>query len=360
MRKRRLPRYVSSYFDRHGTERFRYRRGEVTRQLPGLYNSPAFKLALEAARSAEPAPKVSRHTPGSFDELLSLYYQSAKFTAASGQRQAIARGILEAFRADFGKDLVANCKARHIEAILVAKKQKRAEGKRIVGGPEAARALHKQLKRLLRYAVKLEWIAANPAELADGAGGKKGTRHTWTEAEIAQYRRHHALGTKARLALEIILWTGQRRADACTLGREHIKGNRIEWTAAKGEKPMVLPYAPQLRAAIEAMPAVGIKTFLVSQWGKPYTKDGFGNWFREQCIAAKLPDECRAHGLRKAIARRAAELEATQQQLKAIGGWEQDGEVTTYTKGADQARLAEAALSRIIEWEQAEQKGGNV
>jgi integrase len=357
MGKRRLPKYVSAYFDRHGKERFAYRRGEVRRSLPGPYNSPAFKLALEQAKNAEPAPRQSRHVPGSFDELLSLYYRSPKFLAAGERRQAISRGILESFREQFGRDLVANCKARHVEAMLVAKKQKRVEVKRVVGGPEAAKALHKQLKRLFNHALKLEWISVNPAELADSAGGKRGTRHTWTEAEIAQYRRKHQPGTKARLALEIILWTGQRRGDACSFGPAHLKGSRIEWIAAKGEKPMILPLAPQLKAAIEAMPAVGIKTFLVTDWGKPYSKDGFGNRFREWCIEAGLPDECRAHGLRKAITRRAAALEATQQQLKAIGGWEQDAEVTTYTKGVDQARLAEVALARIIAWEQAEQKG---
>jgi integrase len=354
MRKRRLPKYVSAYFDRHGTERFRYRCGEVRCQLPGPFNSPAFKQALEAARNGAPKPKETRFVPGSFDELLSLYYRSAAFTAASDARKAIVRGILEAFRADYGRDLVTNCKARHVEAILLAKKQKRKVGKRMVGGAEAARNLHKQLKRLFRFAVKLEWIAINPAELADSAGGKRGTRHTWTEEEIAQYRAHHPLGTKARLALEIILWTGQRRGDASRLGPQHIKGDRIEWTAGKGEKPMVFLLAPQLKAAISAMPAVGIKTLLVTAYGKPFSVDGFGNRFAEWCKEAGLPDKCRAHGLRKAIARRAAMLEATQQQLKAIGGWEQDAEVTTYTKGVDQARLAEAALSRIIAWEQGE------
>jgi hypothetical protein len=107
-----------------------------------------------------------------------------------------------------------------------------------------------------------------------------------------------------------------------------------------------------LKAAISAMPAVGIKTLLVTQFGKPFSVDGFGNRFADWCREAGLPDECRAHGLRKAIARRGAQLEATQQQLKAIGGWEQDAEVTTYTKGVDQARLAESILSRIVAWEQ--------
>jgi integrase len=351
MTKRRLPKYVSAFRDRHGTERFRYRFGEVSRYLPGPYNSPEFKAALDAAKKAEPIVKQPRHAPGTFNELISLFYKSAVFLAVEGRRHAVVRGILEAFRADYGKDLVTDCKPRHVEAILLLKKQKRIVGKRTVGGAEAARNLHKQLKRLFRLAAKLEWIVTNPAELADSAGGKRGTRHTWSEPEIAQYRARHALGTKARLALEVILWTGQRRGDASRLGPQHIKGDQIEWTASKGDKPMVMLLAPQLKAAISAMPAIGIKTLLVTQWGKPFSVDGFGNRFAEWCREAGLPDECRAHGLRKAIARRGAQLEATQQQLKAIGGWEQDAEVTTYTKGVDQARLAETILARIVAWE---------
>lgn len=350
--KRNLPRYVTSYHDRHGKERFRFRRGGFQVQLPGPYNSAKFKAALENARQGIGNKVIEpRHILGSFDALISSYYQSPAFLKGSDTRQRISRGILEAFRAEYGKDLVANCKAIHVEAFLMDKKRKRVIDKRVVGGPEAARALHKQLKRLFRHAIKLEWISVNPAEQADSAGGKRGTRHTWTEAEIARYRQHHKLGTKARLALEIILWTGQRRGDACALGPQHIKGNRIVWTAAKGQKEMALPLAPQLRNAIAQMPTVGIKTLLVTAWGKPFSKDGFGNWFRKQCVEAGLPDECRAHGLRKAIARRAAELEATQQQLKAIGGWEQDAEVTTYTRGADQARLADQIISRLAEWD---------
>lgn len=359
MGRRKLPKYVSAYFDRHGKERFRYRKGEVTRQLPGPFNSPEFKAALKEAKDASPKPKPSRYLPGSFDELISIYYRSPAFLAPSERRQAISRGIIETFRDEYGRDLVGNCKARHVEAMLVAKKAKRIEGKRTVGGPEAARALHKQLKRLFKLAVKLEWVAVNHAEVADSAGGKRGTRHTWTEAEIAQYRKRHGLGTKPRLALEIILWTGQRRGDACSFGPRHVVGDLIKWTAAKGEKDMTTLLAPQLKGAIEAMPAVGIKTYLVSQWGQPFTKDGFGNRFRQWCIDAGLPDRCRAHGLRKAIARRAAELEATQQQLKAVGGWVNDAEVATYVRDAEQGRLSKSALSRIIAWELAEQKGDN-
>jgi hypothetical protein len=71
---------------------------------------------------------------------------------------------------------------------------------------------------------------------------------------------------------------------------------------------------------------------------------------REWCDQAGLP-QCTAHGLRKALARRTADLGATQQQLKAVGTWSNDAEVATYVAGADQARLADTALAKVIEWD---------
>jgi integrase len=347
--KRKLPKHVTAFYDRHGKERFRYRNGTVSRYLRGPYNSPEFKEDLAAAQGAEPR-KIDRSGEGTVNDLVARYYASTTFLKAGADRQRIARGIIESFREEFGKDLVANFTFEHIEAILLAKSQKRMVGKRVVGGPVAAINLHKQLKRLFKHAVRLKMIASSPASEAEGiVAPKTGGRHTWTEEEIGRFRKRHALGTKARLALEVLLWTGQRRGDAIDFGPHHIKDGRIEFVASKGKKVMRMPAAPQLLAAIRAMPSVGIKTFLVTEYGKPYTKDGFGNWFADRCKEAGVPG--RAHGLRKAIARRAAELEATQAMLKAIGGWENDAEVTTYTKGADQARLAEGILNRLAEWD---------
>src|SRR6185503_5950684 len=34
--------------------------------------------------------------------------------------------------------------------------------------------------------------------------------HSWTDDEIAQFERHHAIGSRARLALALLLYTGQR------------------------------------------------------------------------------------------------------------------------------------------------------
>lgn len=349
--KRKLPQYVSAFHDRHGVERFRYRKGTVSRYLRGPYNSPEFKADLKAARSAEPIQRLERSNAGTVDDLCARYYASATFQKAGQSRQKVARAIIESFRAEFGKDMVSGFRFDHIEAILIARSKKRREGKRTLGGPIAAANLHKQLKRLFRYAVKLGLIASNPATEADGiVAPKTGGRHPWSEDQIVAYRKRHALGTKARLALEIFLWTGLRLADGARFGRAHLKEGLVRYVQAKTGKELVLPAAPQMLAAIEAMPMTGIETFLVTDYGKPFTANGLGNKMREWCDQAGLPD-CTAHGLRKALARRTADLGATQQQLKAVGTWSNDAEVATYVAGADQAKLAEIALAKVIEWE---------
>lgn len=247
--------------------------------------------------------------------------------------------------------MVAGFRFDHIEAILLDKAKKRREGKRMVGGPSAADNLHKQLKRLFKYAVKVGMIASNPALAADKVTvPKTGGRHQWSEVEIAAYRARHALGTKARLAMEIYLWTGLRLADGTQFGRRHIADGQIAFKQAKTGKVLVLPAAPQLLGAIKATPMTGIETFLVTDYGKPFTANGLGNKFRQWCDEAGLP-QCSAHGLRKALARRVADLGATQQQLKAVGTWSNDAEVATYVQGADQAKLAETAVARVIDWD---------
>jgi integrase len=346
--KRKLPKYVTAFYDRHGKERFRYRKGAVSRYLSGPFNSPEFKDDLAAAKCGK--PKIERAPLGTVSELIARYYGSATFQKAGDKRQQVVRGILESFRAEFGNDLVADFRFDHIEAILLAKAKKRSAGKRTVGGPVAAVNLHKQLKRLFRYAVKVGMIATNPADLAEGVKPPKGGRHPWTESEIAAYRKRHALGTKARLAMEIMLWTGLRLGDATRFGRSHIIGGTVRYVQGKTGKELILPAAPQLLAAIKAAPMTGIETFLVTDYGKPFSTDGLGNKMREWCDQAGLP-HCTAHGLRKALARRSADLGATQQQLKAVGTWSNDAEVATYVAGADQAKLAENALAKVIEWD---------
>jgi len=349
--KRRLPPNVSAYVDRHGKERFRYRKaGRATYHFkahPGTERHPSEEYERIAAKA--PPPPAPRATPGTINDLLERFYRSAAWEGAGEESKRVRRGILERFRTKHGSKRVAKITFEHIEAILVAASRKQREGKRIVGGKEAARSLRKQLVRLFALAVRLGMIEKNPAALADRVKvPKTGGHHTWAEPEIAQYRARHPIGTKARLALEIILWTWQRRGDARLFGRRHMRAGKIHYQQGKTGKSLWLPAAPQLLAAIEAMPATGIETYLVTDYGKPFSRAGFGNKMREWCDEAGLA-QCSAHGLRKAGARRAAELGASNRGLKAVGGWSGDAEVSLYTAEVDQAALAEVTLRRVID-----------
>lgn len=362
MAKRRfLPEGVSSFKDRHGKLRYRFR----LKGRPGGY----FKAALGTEDflaeyrafmdAAAPAIQVRPATPGSIADLVARYFAVPTRLGPSASTQNKVRRIIGGFADEYGQLPVARVGFDHIEKIVGAKLERKMvetpRGLRPIGGPEAARKLRKELVRLFAFAVKLKMIGTNPAADAERVKVAPADRstgfHTWTEEEIAQFRDHHKLGTRPRLAMELMLWTGQRRIDAIRMGRQHIRDGRISVTQSKGGKALWIPVAPQLLQAIVAMPAASAQLcFLVTDFGKPFSNPGFGNWFRDQCDAAGLP-QCTAHGLRKATMRRMAELGLAQQTLKSVSGHTRDEEVATYTRAADQKRMADDAIAALARWE---------
>src|SRR5262249_34947883 len=153
-------------------------------------------------------------------------------------------------------------------------------------------------------------------------------------------RRRHALGTRARLALELIYGTMARREDATLLGRQHAQAGMLSFKQHKTKQQVDIPILPELQDAIDAMPKAGHLTFMVTELGAPFSPAGFGNWFRDQRAAAGLPDGLSAHGLRKSGATRLAERGATDHQIMAWGGWASIREVQRYTKAANRKRMA--------------------
>jgi integrase len=136
------------------------------------------------------------------------------------------------------------------------------------------------------------------------------------------------------------------------MGRQHVHNGVLTIDQGKTEGAeeahLEIPVHPRLREIIEATPTVGVKTFLVTHFGKPYTAPGFGNWFRKLCNAADCPDVS-AHGLRKATARRLAEIGCTANQIAAITGHASLSEVQRYTKAADLKRMAREAMAKLID-----------
>ena len=84
----------------------------------------------------------------------------------------------------------------------------------------------------------------------------------------------------------------------------------------------------------------------MTETGRPWVKESFGNWFADACRKAGCPGS--AHGLRKAGATRAAERGASERQLMAIFGWSTAKMAAHYTRSADRTRLAHDAAQLLL------------
>ena len=211
--------------------------------------------------------------------------------------------------------------------------------------PEAANNLLKVLRVVLEHAVEIGMITTNPTIGVKGYRNDGEGIHTWNEAEVAQFEATHPIGTKARLALELLLGTGQRRSDVVRMGWQHLQSDCIAVRQEKTNTPLLIPVDAHLATALAALPRTNM-TFLVTEFGKPFTSAGFGNWFRDRCNEAGLP-QCSAHGLRKLAATRLANAGCSTDQIKAITGHKSLSEVARYTRAADQARLARQAIGMV-------------
>ena len=329
--------YVHEYHDRHGKLRRYFRRPGFKRiALPGAPGSDEFMTAYQLALAGQP-PRIEigagRTKPGTVNAAIVGYYSSVAFRSLAVGTRKLQRSILERFRAEHGDKRIALLPREFIV---------RALGKR---PPSVARNWLKTLRAVLQFAVAEGFRADDPTHGVKPPRIRTDGIHTWTEAEIAQYEARHPIGTKAQLALALLLYTAQRRSDVRGMGRQHVRNGMLVVRQQKTGTMLQIPLHPKLREALGATSDKHL-TFLVTEFGKPFSFAGFGNWFRERCNEAGLPNHCSAHGLRKAACRRLAEAGCTAHQIRAISGHVSLREVERYTKAADQAELARQAFER--------------
>ena len=164
-----------------------------------------------------------------------------------------------------------------------------------------------------------------------------------SEERSAAFESRWPSGTRERLALALLLYTGVRRSDVVGIGRQHIRDGRISVTQAKTGHAIRLPIHPTLKLELDQHAGM---TFLTTQYGAPFSPAGFSGWFVERAGLAGLKGRT-PHGLRKAAGRRLAEAGASAKQIAAVLGHSSLDEVETYTRDADQARLADQAFAKL-------------
>lgn len=316
------------YFKKRGCKKVR---------LKGTPWTPEFMEQYEVAKlnAAPAAPEAEAAAPRSLKWLFEAYYKSAEFKSLDARTQRVRRGILDKVAVKAGHLPFARLEGKNIRKWRDAKAET----------PEAANSLVKALRQVFGWAVEAEEVDRKPAK--DVSYLKSGSEgfHSWTLEEVEKYE-DPPVGTRARLALALLLYTGQRRSDIVLFGHQHVKNGLLRFTQQKnkGRKPIRLeiPIVPELQKIIDASPC-GDLTFLVTEFGKPFTSNGFGNRMRKWCDEAGLA-HCSAHGLRKAAAARLAEQGRSTREIMTVTGHTTSKDVDRYTRGAEQKRLAARAM----------------
>lgn len=331
--------YVSSFSDRHGKVRYRYRRiGQKAIYLHGTPGSREFALEYDAAvsgRTTAIVPGTSRTAPGTINALAVAIYASAEWQLLEASTRDTYRGIIERLRNDHGGQSVRAIQPHHV----LKMRDKRAET------PWAANKMVQVLRWMMAFAVARQWRADNPAAGLKSLKAPSVGFPAWTEADIARFEAHWEVGTRERLAFDLLLYTAQRSGDVRQMGRQQICDDAILVRQEKTKAFLELPIHPQLRPSLQRVPT-GQMLFLTTKSGAGFTAGGFGNWFRDAARAAGIEDRS-AHGLRKSAATRLADAGCTEAQIKAVTGHTTSKEVERYTKARDQKRLAKDAFALI-------------
>ena len=256
--------YVQSF---GGYHYFR-RRGSPRISLPGVVGSAEFMAAYQDALAGAPVVSkigAERTISGTISALVVAYYGSAKFKHELGaETRRYRRNVIEKFRAQFGKYAVKGLQRHHLVELADR-----------IEKPHARRNWFKAVRGLLQYAVEIGMRLDDPTSaLKIGTLPKTDGFRTWSEPDIMAFRQHHAIGTRARLAFELLLNTGQRRGDVIRMGRQHLHGGKLTVRQSKTGTTLKIPIRSELAAVIEATPADNL-TFLTTAFGKPFAPAGF-------------------------------------------------------------------------------------
>ncbi|SRR6266511_626064 len=307
-------------------------------RIKAEFGSPEFDAEYQAAvagtlrGSAKGAPAA-----GTLGWLIARYRETSAWAALSAGTRRQREQIFMQVMAAAGQQLFA----RITPEVIAAGRERRART------PHQARHFLDAMRGLFRWAAAAKLVKSDPTVGVKNPPRKKGEGFIpWTEEHVAAYERRWPIGTRQRVWLDVLLYTGLRGGDAVRFGRQHVRDGvgTIKTEKSGFTLSVTLPVLPVLAQTLEAGPC-GDLTFIVGETGEPLTKGSFGNAFRRAAIAAGVPGS--AHGVRKIAATRAANHGATVAELEAIFGWSGGAMASLYTRSADRARLAVEAMHKL-------------
>jgi integrase len=142
------------------------------------------------------------------------------------------------------------------------------------------------------------------------------------------------MGT-ARVDTHLLTW---HQVDDGACYRRHKTGVEVDMAVSE-----------DLERALAASPRKHV-CVLITEWGKPFTVDGFSGWMRDAIGAAGITDlTCRPHGLRKTLGRLLADAGCSAHDIMAALGHTTLAEAERYTREADRRRGGQRAVVALNE-----------
>lgn len=330
---------LSSYVDRHGRRRWRFRSKGYQCPLPDPASrefADAYAAALRAAETGGAHKALARIPAGTIRALCVHYLQSPEYQGLAEATRTPRRRIIDKFVDEFGNLPAARLERQHVTRLISQRS----------GTPAAANELLKVLRVLYSHGQRHGLVAVDPTQGVRKIKDQSDGHRTWTDDEIAHFRKAYVSGTRERLALELFFCTGQRVSDVARMGRQHLKNGAISITQQKTGQPVAIPVLPELQTEIDRI-GPGQAMFILTDRGTPYGVKPLSQWFVSRTKACGLPDGLSPHGLRKACARRLAEAGCSPHEIAAITGHRSLSEVARYSRAADRLRLARQAMQKL-------------
>lgn len=338
--------FLSSYKDRHGKTRWRFRRGKMERPIPGQPGELAFEAAYQDALNGRAAAKVVNHPNQILPRTLKAAWrlatsaknlewqklgQSSRDLYVERAERFLAREIVPGL--PYADVPVADLKRRHVKALLGS----------MSATPHAAYDALVVLRKMVMVALDEEWIEIDPTHRVKYRPETAGHR-AWTDDERAAYESRWPLGTLARTAYACVLYGGPRRSDVARFKWADFTDDQFPHTQQKTGKRLMLPVLPPLREALVAAPKLG-SHILTTPWGTPRALGTLTNDFHTWTTAAGLKG-CTMHGLRKTLGKILAEEGATTRELMEVLGHDSIQHAELYSREAEQARMARSGMGK--------------
>ncbi|MGP2493331.1 tyrosine-type recombinase/integrase [Mesorhizobium sp. PUT5] len=355
--------YASSYKDRHGTERWRFRRNGKTISLPGCPGESDFEAAYRAAIEGRAPPKKASvvampgaSLPETFGAAWKRVMQSAEWKAYDVATKTKNAKLAEGFLLSrvvpdnpfLWRDVpVKDMRRRHLKDIIATHSST----------PHKAKHLLVAIRKMIYAALDEEWIDVDPSYKLKWRPEYVGWK-AWTPEAMEAFERRWPVGTTPRLTYALALWLGNRRSDIVTLRWDQRCTRHVQQgettrnvdgflvTQEKGGAEVFVPITPMLEDVLEATPRRG-ETVLVTQYGEPFSAKSITGRMADWTSTAKIGKGHTLHGLRKTLGKMLAEGGASTRQLMKILGHDDIEHAELYSREAEQALLATEGMDKV-------------